>query len=521
MAQTTPSDAATPVNPGSRLSDADRWRLFVSRVADYALFMLTPEGYVHSWNEGAQRIKGYAASEIIGQHFSRFYTAEDRAIDKPARALRTALEEGKFEDEGWRVRKDGTRFWASVVIDPIRDDDGVLIGFAKITRDLTERREAALALERAKEALFQSQKLEAIGKLTGGVAHDFNNLLAVIVSGLELLAQEVQSPAAVKVLDSMDRAATRGAMLTRQLLAFARQQPLRKERHNLNQVIGAFEAVLRRACGELVSCRLMLDPRLRPVMIDATQFEAALLNLVTNARDAMSEGGSIHIATENVELPAGKVGTLAAGNYVKVTVIDNGTGMPPEVAARAIDPFFTTKEIGKGTGMGLSQVYGLAQQSDGDIVIDTQVGKGTSISLFLPALAPAEGDAETLVGNDIPGTELALVVDDVPDVLEIAVTLFKQMGFEVLSANTGRDALEVLQRTPNVGVLFSDVLMPGMSGIELGHEARKLVPGIKVVLASGYPAPAIASEHTDFASFAFVSKPYRLAELAKVLRKAD
>jgi PAS domain S-box-containing protein len=223
-----------PQDQGTNLSELERFRLFFAGVTDYAIYMLSPEGYVTSWNAGAQLFKGYTEQEILGQHFSRFYTEEDQAAGVPAKALQIALEQGKFEVEGWRVRKDGTRFWASVVIDTIRNDQGKLVGFAKITRDITERRNATEALERAKDALFQSQKLEAIGKLTGGIAHDFNNLLSVIVSGLEILADKLSHPADRKLLDSMQRSALRGATLTQQLLMFARQQPLRKEQARIN-----------------------------------------------------------------------------------------------------------------------------------------------------------------------------------------------------------------------------------------------------------------------------------------------
>lgn len=498
----------------------EQFRLLVQGVTDYAIYMLSPSGEITNWNPGAQRIKGYNAEEVVGSHFSRFYSESDRVSGLPAVTLETAAREGRFESEGWRVRKDGSRLWAHVVVDAIRNDRGELIGFAKITRDITERREAAETLERTKEALFQSQKLESIGKLTGGVAHDFNNLLGVIINGVDLLAREVQSPAGTKILDSMQRAASRGAKLTRQLLAFARRQPLRQERHNLSTVIASFEAVLRRACHTSIKFDVQLDPKLNAVMIDDTQFEAALLNLVSNARDAMPEGGRLTVRAENVELGHHQTVKLPPGRYVKVSVSDTGTGMPPDVMSRAVEPFFTTKEVGKGTGMGLSQAYGLVQQSDGDLELVSEVGKGTTVSMYLPALEDvAEGEAksdETQAGND-----KALVVDDQPDVLDVAVALFRDMGYDVLSANNAADAVEIMKRTPDVDVLFSDVVMPGMNGIALGLEARRLVPGIKVVLASGYPAPALEAEKAGLDQFGFVSKPYRMAEILKQLRIAQ
>jgi PAS domain S-box-containing protein len=291
----------------------EQFRLLVQGVTDYAIYMLSPTGEVTNWNAGARRIKGYANDEAVGSHFSRFYTEEDRAAGLPATTLHRAATEGRFEGEGWRVRKDGTRFWAHVVLDPIYSDMGELLGFAKVTRDITERRDAALTLERAQAALFQAQKFEAIGKLTGGIAHDFNNLLGVVVSGIELLSHGAPTPQQTKILDSMQRAASRGALLTQQLLAFARAQPLHPEKHNLNQVLGGFEAVLRRACASTIRFEMAQAADLPQVLVDATQFEAAVLNLVTNARDAMPDGGTLVIGTETVHLAQGQVGALAAG----------------------------------------------------------------------------------------------------------------------------------------------------------------------------------------------------------------
>lgn len=496
----------------------EQFRLLVQSVTDYSIYMLSPTGKITNWNTGAERIKGYKEAEVVGTHFSRFYTEEDRARGMPALTLETAVKEGRFEKEGWRVRKDGSKFWAHVVVDPIRNEMGELVGFAKITRDITERRAAAEALERAREALFHSQKLEAIGKLTGGIAHDFNNLLGVVVNGVELLLRDAQNPSAIKILDSMQRAAMRGATLTQQLLSFARKQPLRQEKCNVNRVIGAFEAVLRRACNESIRFDVKLGVRLSPVLIDMPQFEAALLNLVTNARDAMPNGGTLSVITENVQLEHQQIGNLPSGRFVKVTIGDTGMGMPPDVMAQAIEPFFTTKEPGKGTGLGLSQVYGLIQQSGGEMVLESQVGKGTVISLYLPALV-AEGE-EIASAEMNAGDDKVLVVDDQPDVLEVAVELFRNMGYEVLSANSGVDAIEIMKRTPDVDVLFSDVLMSGMDGITLAREARKLAPGIKVLLASGYPASILRDKNSDLQEFTLISKPYRMADIMRLLRKA-
>jgi len=494
----------------------ERFRLLVQGVTDYAIYMLSPEGTITNWNEGARRIKGYEQDEVVGSHFSRFYTEPDREGGMPRRALATAQAEGRFEGEGWRVRKDGTRFWAHVVIDPIHDESGTLIGFAKVTRDITERRQAAEALDRAREALFQSQKMEAIGKLTGGISHDFNNLLNVIVSGLDVLALEIRNPRALKVLESMRRASDRGSMLTRQLLAFARKQPLKLEPHNLNSVIGSFEAVLRRAAGNGVHFDVRLHPALPRTLIDATQFEAALLNLVVNARDATPEGGRVTLSTEVVELAASQVSRLPAGSYVRTALTDTGSGMPPEVLSRAIEPFFTTKEVGKGTGMGLSQVYGFLQQAGGEMVIESAVGEGTTVMLYLPAI---DDGPDALSGEAARGqTEKALVVDDQPDVLGVAVEMFSQLGYDVISASNGKDALDIVRRTPGIDVVFSDIAMPVMNGIELARAVRTIAPGTKVILASGYASNASMEGIEDFE---FVTKPYRMAEILRKLRAAD
>jgi PAS domain S-box-containing protein len=495
-----------------------RFRLLVQGVTDYALYMLSPEGIVTNWNSGAERIKGYAETEIVGSHFSRFYTPEEDAAGVPRRALSTAASVGRFEAEGYRVRKDGSRFWAHVIIDAIRDDHGLLVGFAKITRDLTEKKMAAEALEAANVALFQAQKMESIGQLTGGVAHDFNNLLSVLSSGLEVLAmQRKESDSGggdIRTIESMRRAIDRGARLTQQLLAFARQQPLQAETRNVNRIITGFETVLRRAVNPNIEFVVELDRKANSALIDSARFESALLNLVVNARDAMPDGGRLAITSANLSVGASS-GALAPGEYVKVTVADSGTGMPPEVVARVFEPFFTTKEVGKGTGLGLSQVYGFIKQSGGEVLIDSKPGEGTAVSIYLPAVVEAatEGAASH--------TERVLIVEDEPDLMDVAASLFTSMGYDVLTAASGREAIDVMAQR-DVDILFTDVVMPnGMNGIELASYTREHYPDTKIMLASGYPLPALKQRHgAGLGEFAFVNKPYRLSDLARTLRSA-
>ena len=494
-----------------------QFRLLVHGVTDYAIYLLSPAGEITSWNAGAARIKGYQQHEIIGQHFSRFYTEEDRAKGVPALTLALSARDGRAELEGWRVRKNGTRFWANVVVDAIRDESGTLIGFAKVTRDITERKEAAAALERANAALFQSQKMEAIGQLTGGVAHDFNNLLAVISNGLQVLSAQSRTHLDTRMLDTMQRAVDRGASLTQQLLSFARQQPLKAELHDVNALIRAFEPVLHRAGKDSIRLEVELASERTTVLLDAARFEAALLNLTVNARDAMPAGGTIVIGTGRVELTAGEVGGLAAGSYIRTAVSDTGTGMPPEVVARAFEPFYTTKEPGKGTGLGLSQVYGFITQSGGDVVIRSVAGEGTTIEIYLPAVAAAPvapGDYSAHLA-----AETVLLVDDEPDLLAAASELFRSIGYEVVTASNGLDAVDILMQRPEVDILFSDIVMSqGISGLELARLVREQFPAIKIVLASGYPLAVLRREHGELGEFTFVHKPYRLADLAKALR---
>lgn len=497
----------------------ERFRLLVQGVTDYAIYMLSPSGEVTNWNAGAERIKGYTREEILGKHFSCFYTDHDRASGSPARTLSIAATEGRFEQEGRRVRKDGSEFWAHVIVDAIRDGAGELLGFAKVTRDVTERKKAAETLERANAALFQSQKMEALGQLTGGVAHDFNNLLAVMSNCLDVLSMRVQHHPDIALLETMQRAVTRGATLTQQLLSFARQQPLKVGKCNLNGVVRSFEAVLRRAVDGRIELEVKPEGRPRAVLLDAARFEAALLNLVVNSRDAMPEGGKIVIAVENIELSEGMLGALPAGPYVRVCVEDTGAGMTPEVAARAFEPFFTTKEFGKGTGLGLSQVYGFIAQSGGEVQLLSEPGKGTAVNIYLPVAKGSDGDPNSADGQP-PDT--VLIVEDEPDLLEATAELFRSLGYEVLTASNGSDAIDELgRRDRRVDLLFTDVVMPkGIDGIQLARKTRELHPNIRIVLASGYALPALTEQHGNLDEFTFIIKPYRLTELVRTLRMA-
>jgi len=287
------------------LTNEGRYRLLIEAVTDYAIYMLNSSGIVTSWKPGAARLKGYPAEEIIGQHFSRFYTPEDQETGLPARALETASREGKFEAEGWRVRKDGSRFWAYVVIDPIRGPSGKIIGFAKITRDLSERKAAEQKLDKAREVSLQSQKLEAIGQLTGGIAHDFNNLLTAILGSLELLRKRLPSdPRSISLLENAAQGAQRGKTLTDRMLAFARNQELKHEVIGIPELVQGMTELLRRSLGSTFRIETRFPLSLKRVLSDANQLEMALLNLAVNARDAMEDGGEIIISAQQKRVAA-------------------------------------------------------------------------------------------------------------------------------------------------------------------------------------------------------------------------
>ena len=507
-----------------------RFRLLVQSVVDYAIFMLDARGIVTNWNPGAERIKGYKASEIVGQHFSRFYTEEDRAAGVPARALATAANEGKFEAEGWRVRKDGTRFWANVVIDPIRSDSGEIIGFAKVTRDMTERRNAQEELARAREQLFQMQKLEAIGQLTGGVAHDFNNLLTIIIGNIEIAQRNVERGQMVpaqqlRLLSNALDGAKRAATLTQRLLAFARRQPLDPKPLNVNKFIAGMGEFLQRTLGEAIQVEAVGSGGVWPIEVDAVQLESAILNLALNARDAMPNGGKLTIEAANIYLDQhyGRSNPeIAPGQYVMIALSDTGTGMSPETVARAFEPFFTTKGLGQGTGLGLSQVYGFVKQSGGNVKVYSEVGEGTTIKIYLPRIAgeAAAAEPETHALAASAGGETILVVEDDPAVLEYIVEVLSGLDYNVLQASNGSAALHHLQDLSlHVDLLLTDVVMPGMNGRVLADQVRKIRPGMKILFMTGYSQNAVVHHGRLDPGVHLIQKPLSESQLAARVRE--
>jgi PAS domain S-box-containing protein len=498
-----------------------RFHLLVEAVADYAIFMLDETGHVVNWNTGARRIKGYSPEEIIGQHFSRFYTEEDRQDGVPERALAMAAHEGRFEMEGWRVRKDGQRFWANVVINGIHDADGRLLGFAKVTRDLTERRAA-------QERLNQAQKMEAVGQLTGGIAHDFNNLLTVISGNIEALQRRLPgAPEADlrRLASSAQRGAERAAILTHRLLAFSRRQALEPKSLSVNTLVSSMSDMLRRTLGESVAIEIVLAGGVWSTFVDANQLENAVLNLAINARDAMPDGGKLTIETANAYLDDDYAAQadVPSGQYVGIFVSDTGIGMTPETASKAFDPFFTTKELGQGTGLGLSQVYGFIRQSNGHVKIYSELGAGTTVKLYLPRHLSADSANEVRAdAQRIPrgAGETILVVDDDADVRSFTVEMLRELGYVTLEAPDGPTGLRLLDGHPEVKLLFTDVGLPGgMNGRQLADEAKRRRARLKVLFASGYARNAIVHHGRLDPGVELLSKPYSFGTLAARVRR--
>lgn len=367
-------------------------KLLFESVSDHALYLIDTDGLVCSWNPGAQRIKGYSAEEVIGTHFGRFHCPVDRDAGEPERSLAIATREGRYACEGWRLRSDGSRFRASVVIEPVFEGEH-LVGFVKVTRDITESYQAQTLLRDAQRALVSTQQFEKVNMLSRGLAHEFNNLLTTIHNALDLIAvRSAADQATMRLIDNAQAAANRGALLTRQLLAFGSGQTLVRERVEVAAWLDRILPALQSAC----RAGLVLVPQVRPqlpdVLLDPAQLESTLHNLVRNACDAMPDGGSVCIIGEVERRLDPQADVPTYRNYVALRVLDDGHGMAPEIAARASEPFFTTKDIGQGSGLGLSQVFGFVTQCGGFVDVSSTEGGGTTVSLLLPALEVPAND---------------------------------------------------------------------------------------------------------------------------------
>ncbi len=410
-------------------------------------------------------------------------------------------------------RKDGSAFWNALFISPVFGPDDKLIYFFASQLDVSRRRDA-------EDALRQAQKMEAVGQLTGGIAHDFNNLLTVIMGNIESALERIDDEGSRRRLERAMEGAKRAETLTGQLLAFARKQRLDGRPTNLNLLIEGLRDMVGRTLGSQITIRPVLERDLRLAQVDSVQAEVALLNVLVNARDAMPEGGEVEIRTETVSVAErGELGDAEPGEYVVVSIRDTGTGMPANVLSRVVEPFFTTKDVGKGTGMGLAMVYGFMRQSRGHLLIESEMGKGTTVKLIFPAVSGEAGQAVNRPVRDIRGgSETILMVEDNPDVMEMGRGILDDLGYRVVTATTAGEALRVLESVPDIDLLFTDIVMPGgMNGVTLANQVRRLRPRIQILLTTGWADRALDHED-DRSGFELIGKPYRRGDLARKVR---
>ncbi len=471
------------------------FQILIEGVADYAIFVLDTSGRVASWNSAAQQIIGYSTDEILGKHFGIFYRPDERRAGEPNRALEMAIQRGRHDVEGWCIRKNGTPFFVTGSVSVIRDDDGELVGFANVIRDATERRDAQEKLIQAREQLAMAQKMEAIGKLTGGIAHDFNNLL-MIIGGNAQTFRRLLDPKLPRAIEAIQTAAKRGESLTRQLLTFSRRQHLSPTIVDLGSSVRNMRTMVESSLRGNIVYNERIEAGHWPVKVDLAELELAIVNLAVNARDAMPNGGAFTLVVGSAIVPDELREDDPDGDFIAIKFSDNGMGIPPNLLSKVFDPFFTTKEVGKGTGLGLSQVYGFAHQAGGTVRVESEVGQGTTFTIFLPTCVEKE-----IVGKDMAATidldsqrPMVLVVDDSADVAEVTSSLFEHLGYATVYRDSAEAALKLLAEGTKFDLVFSDIVMPGtIDGVGLANEIRARYPTLPVILTTGYSDAAQAA----------------------------
>ncbi len=489
--------------------------------APVGIWAIDEGGRVTIWNPPVAELYGISAEAVIGKPWHKVVKEKLPPDTRSTEDLvKLARRQGGFNDiEVQRLATDGTQRELSISAAPLRDGGDTLTGMLFVGYDLTRTKE----LERR---LRQAHKLEAIGQLTGGVAHDFNNLLAVVYGNLEALSDDFDANSPVgQLIDGAMRAAQHGASLTRRLLAFSRQQKLAPTDVDVAALAVETTDMLRRMVEESIDIKTAIAPDLWKSRIDAEQLANALVNLVVNARDAMPEGGSLTIAAENATVTADdcrNIKDLTAGDYVKLSVTDTGAGMTKAVLERVLEPFFTTKPVGRGTGLGLSMVYGFVKQSGGHMTIASEPGRGTTVCLYLPRLAVEAKAAPTVnVETPVAATdgEVILLVEDDEMVRNLQVQSLHKLGYQTLEAEDGPACLDILKSPVRVDLLLTDIVLPkGMSGPAIAEAARKIRPGLKVVYMSGY-APGDVTKHYDLSGARSLAKPFTRADLARAMRE--
>ena len=479
-----------------------------------------PDNPIIFVNNAFINMTGYSRADVIGKNCRFLQGPEtDRAV--VAQVREAVLERREIATELLNYRKNGSTFWNALFISPVYDQHGELKYFFSSQLDISRRRDA-------EQALGQARKMEALGQLTGGIAHDFNNLLQVISGYLDIINLALRSPVpdlgrVARSTDSIRKASGKAAMLTQQLLAFARKQRLEGRTINLNSLTEGFTDLVQRTLGGDIHVRTALAPGLWNCRLDPTQMEVALLNILINARDAMSGKGTLRIQTSNEDLssdePALQLG-LKPGLYVCLAVVDDGPGIPPDILPRVMDPFFTTKDEGKGTGLGLSMVYGFVKQSGGSVRISSGPQGGTTVAIYFPATQDQVGGSFEYDNRTQSqgGHEHILVVDDRIEVAELAQDMLESLGYRVRMVNSANEALQLIRAGEPVDLLFTDLIMPGhMNGVVLAREARRMLPSLKILLTTGYASESIERHGAD-GEFPVLDKPYRHDELARKIR---
>jgi PAS domain S-box-containing protein len=461
-------------------------------------------------NASKARSLGCNAEDCLGRR-ERDYVSPERAamIEEAERRAIAARAPDEVIEE--RTASDGTTQWFLINHIPILDEAGTVTNLATIERDITERKLMEMRLR-------QADKMQALGTLAGGVAHDFNNLLMAVLGSLDLASRRApDDPRLTRLLQNATYAAERGASLTQRLLSFSRQRDLRLQAVDVNQVIIGMNDLLTRTLGGVIRIERHLHDGLWTAMVDPDQLELAILNLCINARDAMAENGLLTLSTRNETVDEGRISELGSGEYVVISVKDTGSGIPPEVLARVLEPFFTTKEVGKGTGLGLPMVYGLAQQSGGTVTIQSTVGAGTTVELYLSRAAIEREDGpqeEKAVAPDAPKVRI-LLVDDDAEVRTVTAAYLTEMGHRVVEAADGTSALDILRTDDQLDLLIADFAMPGMTGTDLADRAREVRPNLGILLVTGYADPKRLPD-----GYLMLHKPFSRSDLAAKVSEA-
>ncbi len=497
----------------------ERFRLLVDGVKDYAIYLLDPKGQIVSWNVGAERINGYSTQEILGQHFSIFYTREDIARCIPEQTLTLAGIEGRFEDEGWRLRMDGTRFWANCVTATLRDDTGQLRGFCQVSRDLTERRRSEDALLEQK---LKASKLESLGLLAGGIAHDFNNILTTVTTNLSIMLMAADFPADYReYLTEAEQAAMHARHLTQQLLTFAKGGAPVRETTDLHTILQ--ESTKFVLSGSRVQAEFDLPLDLWMVEVDKGQLSQVLQNLVLNSLQAMEGVGTVKLKAENRILSSQEiVGLPAPTKFVQISVEDNGMGIAPENLPKIFDPYFTTKT--NGNGLGLATCYSIIKRHDGYIMVNSIPEQGTIFRIYLLASEATIAVSPAKEITPVSGGGRVLLMDDEPGVRKAIGSALSRLGYQVVLSCDGAEAVEYYRESLAIGEPFNAVLMDltvrgGMGGMEATQKILELDPQAKVIIASGYSEDSVMSQYQDYGFSGMVSKPFKISELSHILAK--